>query len=266
MTKSVPNPDRGTAELEGLLDCHEHQGVLDGRIVVDEWAGGIEETKARMPQLRIGQRWVSALWLIPIAGVGLVVTIAVAQQLRTYGWMQYFIRQYPGARGDYAPVITTGMPGWLRIQHALNLMFMLFIIRAGLQILADHPRLYLNAGCKPGTEWLRLRGPIPADRQDQRDAALLRDRGGGGLRHEGGRADVRRATVAQPAAARPRAPRRPGPVRPHQPGRAAHRGRPPVAAAGAGDRRRRRERGPHGARLRVTGRRHSGSRHVDRDS
>ena len=173
MTKSVPDPDPGPVALEDLLDRHERQGVLDGRIVIDDWAGGIEETKARMPQLRLGRRWVSSLWLIPITGVGLIGAIAIAQQLRTYGWMQDFIRAYPGAGGDYAPTITTGLPAWLRIQHLLNLMFMLFIIRAGLQILADHPRLYLNAGCKPGTEWLRLRGPIPPDRQDPRDAARV---------------------------------------------------------------------------------------------
>jgi hypothetical protein len=29
----------------------------------------------------------------------------------------------------------------------------LFIIRAGIQILADHPRLYWNRHCTPGTEW-----------------------------------------------------------------------------------------------------------------
>ena len=46
----------------------------------------------------------------------------------------------------------------------------MFIIRAGLQILADHPRLYLNAGSKPDTEWLRLRGPVPPDRRDCNDA------------------------------------------------------------------------------------------------
>ena len=40
---------------------------------------------------------------------------------------------------------------------------MMFVIRAGLQILADHPRLYLNSGSRPDTEWLRLRGPVPPD-------------------------------------------------------------------------------------------------------
>ena len=46
---------------------------------------------------------------------------------------------------------------------------MMFIIRAGLQILADHPRLYLNSGSRPDSEWLRLRGPVPADRRDSND-------------------------------------------------------------------------------------------------
>ena len=50
---------------------------------------------------------------------------------------------------------------------------MVFIIRAGLQILADHPRLYLDSGSKPDTEWLRLRGPVPADRRDSADAATV---------------------------------------------------------------------------------------------
>ncbi|MFE5586923.1 hypothetical protein [Kitasatospora sp. NPDC056531] len=52
---------------------------------------------------------------------------------------------------------------WLRILHFLNLLFMLFIIRAGIQILADHPRLRTDAGCMPGRERLRLRGPVPPD-------------------------------------------------------------------------------------------------------
>lgn len=47
---------------------------------------------------------------------------------------------------------------------------MMFIIRAGLQILADHPRLYLNAGSQAGHQWLRLRGPVPTDRRDCNDA------------------------------------------------------------------------------------------------
>jgi len=104
--------------------------------------------------------------LIPIVVVGLIVGVAVCQQLRTYSSVQSWIARYPGT-GSFQPAVTSGFPLWLRILHFLNLLFMLFIIRAGIQILADHPRLQTDAGSKPGREWLRLRGPVPADRMAQ---------------------------------------------------------------------------------------------------
>ena len=41
---------------------------------------------------------------------------------------------------------------------------MVFIIRAGVQILADHPRLYWKRDCTPGTEWFRFQKEVPVDR------------------------------------------------------------------------------------------------------
>jgi hypothetical protein len=35
------------------------------------------------------------------------------------------------------------------------MFFMYFIMRAGIQVLADHPRLYWNRDCTPGTECTR---------------------------------------------------------------------------------------------------------------
>jgi sulfoxide reductase catalytic subunit YedY len=49
-----------------------------------------------------------------------------------------------------------GFPAWLRLTHYVNFLFLLLLIRSGLQILMDHPRLYGNVHCTPGTEWLRL--------------------------------------------------------------------------------------------------------------
>ncbi len=118
-----------------------------------------------VPAIRIGRRWVSTAWLVPLTIAALIVGVAIAQHLRQHEWMQEFILRYPGTsapRGGIEP----GLPGWLRWSHLFNIVFMMFIIRAGLQILADHPRLYLNSGSTPGTAWLRLRGPIPADRLD----------------------------------------------------------------------------------------------------
>jgi len=59
----------------------------------------------------------------------------------------------------------SGFPAWLRITHFLNFLFLTLLIRSGLQILMDHPRLYGNVHCTPGTEWLRLTPiTVPTDR------------------------------------------------------------------------------------------------------
>jgi sulfoxide reductase catalytic subunit YedY len=58
-----------------------------------------------------------------------------------------------------------GFPAWLRITHYVNFLFLVLLVRSGLQILADHPRLYWNVHCTPGTEWLRLTPVVvPEDR------------------------------------------------------------------------------------------------------
>jgi DMSO/TMAO reductase YedYZ molybdopterin-dependent catalytic subunit/thiosulfate reductase cytochrome b subunit len=59
----------------------------------------------------------------------------------------------------------SGFPAWLRITHYVNFLFLVLLVRSGLQILADHPRLYWNVHCTPGTEWLRLTPvEVPRDR------------------------------------------------------------------------------------------------------
>src|SRR3984893_7138248 len=58
-----------------------------------------------------------------------------------------------------------GFPAWLRVNHYVNFLFIILLIRSGLQILLDHPRLYWNVHCTPGTEWLRLTPiEVPQDR------------------------------------------------------------------------------------------------------
>ena len=58
-----------------------------------------------------------------------------------------------------------GFPAWLRITHYVNLLFMVLLVRSGLQILMDHPRLYWNVHCTPGTEWARFTPiEVPTDR------------------------------------------------------------------------------------------------------
>jgi sulfoxide reductase catalytic subunit YedY len=49
-----------------------------------------------------------------------------------------------------------GYPWWLRVEHFVNIIFMVFLIRSGLEILATHPKLYWNDDSKPGSEWGRF--------------------------------------------------------------------------------------------------------------
>lgn len=58
-----------------------------------------------------------------------------------------------------------GFPVWVRYCHFFNFLFVTLLIRSGLSILMDHPRLYFNDGCTPGSEWLRLTPlQVPRDR------------------------------------------------------------------------------------------------------
>jgi sulfoxide reductase catalytic subunit YedY len=49
-----------------------------------------------------------------------------------------------------------GFPGWIRWTHFFNFLFLTLLIRSGFSILMDHPRLYWNDHCTPGTEWMRF--------------------------------------------------------------------------------------------------------------
>jgi methionine sulfoxide reductase catalytic subunit len=63
------------------------------------------------------------------------------------------------------PAEPYGFPAWLCITHYVNFLLLILLIRSGLQILMDHPRLYWNIHCTPGTEWLRLTPvEVPKDR------------------------------------------------------------------------------------------------------
>jgi DMSO/TMAO reductase YedYZ molybdopterin-dependent catalytic subunit/thiosulfate reductase cytochrome b subunit len=44
----------------------------------------------------------------------------------------------------------------LRATHILNVLFLSFMARSGLEILSAHPKLYTREDCRPGSEWLRL--------------------------------------------------------------------------------------------------------------
>ncbi|MBF6571518.1 MAG: molybdopterin-dependent oxidoreductase [Candidatus Binataceae bacterium] len=131
----------------------------DDRVRLSKW---LPPQWGEMPRVRIGGCWYNILWLIPLGFLFVVIGIPLAQELRQLQSVQSFIQRYPGQTS--VPVQYVGFPLWLRVQHFLNLFFILFIIRAGIQILADHPRLYWNRDCTPGTEWFSFQHEVPADR------------------------------------------------------------------------------------------------------
>lgn len=133
-------------------------------IDTDTWAGSIPQVYGVAPRVRVGRsRWFNLLWLVPIAAVGLVVAIPAAQGLRNVPAVADFIERYPGVDPAWSAGAGTGFPAWLSWQHFFNLFLMVFIVRAGLQILADHPRLYWTRHSTPGHEWFRMQKPVPED-------------------------------------------------------------------------------------------------------
>ncbi|MEP6727178.1 MAG: molybdopterin-dependent oxidoreductase, partial [Bacteroidota bacterium] len=84
-------------------------------------------------------------------------------------WLQYLLVGLPvdpslSAR-PIRSVDPAGFPIWLNLSHWVNFFFLVLIIRSGLSILVDHPRLYWNNGCTPGSEWIRFTPvKIPEDK------------------------------------------------------------------------------------------------------
>lgn len=91
------------------------------------------------------------MWVI----LGCVVFIPIA-----IAWIQYLVSGLPADPSAHFPPITpedpTGFPAWLRISHWANFLFIVLLIRSGISILMDHPRLYFNNSCKPFSEWIRF--------------------------------------------------------------------------------------------------------------
>jgi methionine sulfoxide reductase catalytic subunit len=97
----------------------------------------------------------------------LVVPIALLVFVAYVQWLTVGLPPVPAVH-EVTPATATqpyGFPAWIGITHYINLLFMVLLARSGLQILMDHPRLYWNVHCTPGTEWVRLTPvQVPLDR------------------------------------------------------------------------------------------------------
>jgi sulfoxide reductase catalytic subunit YedY len=140
--------------------------LTTGEDIVDPatWAGAIPHANGIAPRVRVGHdRWFNLLWLLPIGFGLLLVGVAAAQGLRGLPQVQRFIQQYPGTIESAGAQQHAGFPLWVSAQHLLTGFLMIFIIRSGLQILTDHPRLYWTRHSTPGRDWFRIQNPVPAE-------------------------------------------------------------------------------------------------------
>jgi thiosulfate reductase cytochrome b subunit len=112
----------------------------------------IEEKKIHYPADRQMFIAVKPYMLIVLIIIILVPIVAA--------WLQYTLVGLPAdptlSLPSLASVESTGFPMWLRLNHWVSFFFLVLIIRSGLSILVDHPRLYWNNGCTPGTDWIRF--------------------------------------------------------------------------------------------------------------
>src|SRR6185369_3182767 len=107
------------------------------------------------------------VWLKPSV-VGAVLVLVGLPVLIAWGQAAVFGLPYIQPVLPYSQSSATGphgFPVWVRYCHFFNFLFLTMLIRSGLSILMDHPRLYFNNHCTPGTEWIRLSPlPVPTDR------------------------------------------------------------------------------------------------------
>jgi DMSO/TMAO reductase YedYZ molybdopterin-dependent catalytic subunit/thiosulfate reductase cytochrome b subunit len=107
------------------------------------------------------------IWIKPEILWGLAIAIFIPIAI---AWLQYAlsglpyivpIRQYDSA----LPGGPHGFPLAIRYTHFFNFLFLTMLIRSGISILMDHPRLYFNDDCTPGSEWIRFTPlTVPIDR------------------------------------------------------------------------------------------------------
>jgi methionine sulfoxide reductase catalytic subunit len=97
------------------------------------------------------------IWIRPsiLIGIGAVVVAAVLA-----AWIELAIVGLPAV----PPVSQVypnnfagphGFPLWV-YRHFFNFFLVMLLFRSGLSILFDHPRLYFNDDCMPGSAWIRF--------------------------------------------------------------------------------------------------------------
>jgi methionine sulfoxide reductase catalytic subunit len=118
--------------------------------------------KVHYPNDRRFRVWVRPSILIGLLVLALAPVVLALVQNAVFGLP--YIAPSPASH-EGAASGPHGFPFWIRWSHFFNMVFLFMLIRSGLSILVDHPRLYLNDHCTPGSEWIRFTPlTVPTDR------------------------------------------------------------------------------------------------------
>ena len=150
-----------TDQREHNGDSSDIQGAFTREARLSE-EGAHPRLRLSQVYFRWGSRFISVWWLVPGGALFAVVAVVAFKVFYTTSTAQSFIKTHPCVQST--PKFPPGIPIWVIVTHALNFFLIVMILRAGWQILADHPRLYRKLHCTPDSEWLRFRGPIPKTR------------------------------------------------------------------------------------------------------
>ncbi len=125
---------------------------MQNGIVADNLLERPRENPVNFPADRRLRVWVKPRFLLGFALIAAVPVVAA--------WIQYLATGLPavivhGTEALAAGEGPFGFPAWLRLTHYVNFLFIVLLARSGLSILMDHPRLYWNSHCTPGSEWMR---------------------------------------------------------------------------------------------------------------
>ena len=145
-------------------DFRSQLSVGEDEIDRATWAGSVPVAHGIAPRVRVGRsRWFNLVWVLPIGFVALIAAVAAAKGLRSTESVQRFVQHNPGVVDSGSAPRGAALPVWVAVQHFFNLFLLVFIIRSGVQIFSDHPRLYWTRHSTPGRDWLRFQRPVPAD-------------------------------------------------------------------------------------------------------
>ena len=107
------------------------------------------------------------IWVKPVVlttAVGLLLIAIAAAWVEASVWGVPVIAPVAHVNPNNIPSVH-GFPLWVRYGHFFNFLFVMLLIRSGLSILMDHPRLYFNDDCTPGSEWIKFTPiEVPRDR------------------------------------------------------------------------------------------------------